>query len=489
MLNLENHFAALGEDFHQLKSPDPVSEPYLVDFEPDVARLLGLDAEAGQNPEFVEYFGGNKILPGSTPLAMAYTGHQFGVYNPRIGDGRAQLLGEVKNADGEYWEISLKGCGPTRYARGFDGRATLRASIREHLASEALHGLGVPTTRSLAVVGIRDLIHRETPELAAVLTRVARSHIRFGSFENFHYTNRPSLGQKLADYAIERYYPQVAKEADRYRLFYREVILRTARLIAHWQSVGFVHGVMNTDNMSIVGDTFDYGPYGFMDAFNPNFIPNHSDSNGRYCFARQPEIGFWNLQKLGTALGALIEEDVVQQELAGYQPEYNRIYRDTIAAKLGIQIVDSAFHDLAGALFQLLFSNGADYTNFFRRLGNFPDGNMEPLLAMFQNQKEINDWLAQYRSLLDREDRPHEERQEGMNAVNPKFILRNYLAHQALEKAVKEADFSEVRNLRLVLRDPFSDRPKLFQELGVDPESYCVDTPKRWIGMQVSCSA
>ncbi len=489
MINLENHFAALGEDFYQLKNPDPVSEPYLVDFEPDVARLLGMDPDAVRNLDFVDYFGGNKILPGSNPLAMAYTGHQFGSYNPRIGDGRAVLLGDVKNPDGDDWEISLKGCGPTRFARGFDGRATLRASIREHLAGEALHGLGVPTTRSLAVVGIRDLIHRETPELAAVLTRVARSHIRFGSFENFHYTNRPTLGKNLANYTIHRHYPQFAKEADKYRLFYRHVILRTARLIAQWQSFGFVHGVMNTDNMSIVGDTFDYGPFGFMDAFNPNFIPNHSDSNGRYSFARQPEIGFWNLQKLGTALGALIDEDAIKQELAGYQPEYNRVYRSIIASKMGIQIADSAFHDLGGALFQLLYSNGADYTNFFRRLGDFPDGNMEPLLAMFENKKEIKDWLAQYRSLLDREDRPPEERRESMNAVNPKFILRNYLAHQALEKAVKEADFSEVVNLRLLLRDPFSDNTELFQNLNLDPERYCADTPRKWIGMQVSCSA
>ncbi len=316
MNNLENFdwahsFFELGPDFFQAKSPDPVAAPYLIDGNPDAAVLIGLDPAEFERQEFVEYFTGNLPMPGTQPLAMDYSGHQFGLYNPRLGDGRGLLLGAIRNGSGHPWDVYLKGCGPTRFARGFDGRATLRASIREYLGGEAVHGLGIPTTRSLAVIGIGELVFRETPQPGALLVRLSDTHIRFGSFENFHYTNRPEAVTQLADYVIQHHYPELENETSKYQLLFRNVIQKTARLIAQWQSVGFIHGVMNTDNMTLTGATFDYGPFGFMDRFNPQFTPNHTDGRGRYAFGRQAEIGHWNLGKLGETLTHLIAPEVI----------------------------------------------------------------------------------------------------------------------------------------------------------------------------------
>lgn len=488
-LNFTNTFIQLGPEFFQAKLPDPVSDPYLVDFNPDAAELIGLDPAESKRPEFAEYFAGNKQLPGSQPLAMAYCGHQFGVYNPRIGDGRGLLLGEVTNGNGHKWDIHLKGAGPTRFARGFDGRATLRASIREYLGQEALHGLGIPTTRSLAIVGIRELIYREMPELAAVLVRLSDSHVRFGSFEAFLYSNNPKRITKLADYVIHHHHADIEQESDRYRIFFRRVLKKTARLIACWQSVGFIHGVMNTDNMCITGATFDYGPYGFMDQFNPHFTPNHSDSNGRYAFSRQPQIGFWNVGKFGETLCHLVDPALLQEELGQYQTNYNSYYREKMAQKLGLAVLDAEFTQLTGNLFQLLHDNPVDYSNFFRTLSNFPGGDYQALLNPFPNRKDIEDWLSQYGRLIEREGLSNDERREMMDRANPKFILRNYLLQRAIDKAIREADFSEIERLRVLLQDPFQDRPKVFQEYNIDARFYAADTPDSMLDMRLSCSA
>ncbi len=488
-LNFTNTFIQLGQEFYQAKAPDPVSEPYLVDFNPDAAELIGLDPAESKRPEFAEYFGGNKLLPGSDPLAMVYCGHQFGVYNPRIGDGRGLLLGEVTNGNGHKWDIHLKGSGPTRFARGFDGRATLRASIREYLGQEALHGLGIPTTRSLAIVGIRELIYREMPELAAVLVRLSDSHVRFGSFEAYLYLNQPKRITELADYVIHHHHADIEQEADKHRILFRRVLQKTAHLIACWQSVGFIHGVMNTDNMCITGATFDYGPYGFMDQFNPHFTPNHSDASGRYAFAKQPEIGHWNLWKFGETLAHLVAPAVLQEELEQYQPTYNQLYREKMAKKLGLAVLDAEFSQLMGNLFKLLHDNPVDYSNFFRTLSQFPDGDYKPLLNPFVNQKDIEDWMSQYGRLIEREGLSDDERRQTMNRANPKFILRNYLLQRAIDKAVKEADFSEIERLRVLLADPFQDRPEVFKRYNIDAEFYASDTPDSLLDMQLSCSA
>ena len=478
-LNFKNRFIDLGPEFYQEKQPDPVTDPYLVDYSPSVGQLIDLPEEGGDN--FLANFSGNKPMEGARPLAMAYSGHQFGSYNPKLGDGRGLLLGEVSNKENISWDVHLKGAGPTRFARGFDGRATLQSSIREHLGSEALNGLGIPTTRSLAVIGIRELIYRQKPELAAILVRVADCHIRFGSFEFFHYTKQPKSVERLADFSIEHYHNDIYNEPDRYRIFFRRVLTLTAKLISKWQSVGFVHGVMNTDNMTITGTTFDYGPYGFMDGFNTRYTPNLSDTHGRYAYQQQAEIGFWNLNKLAKTLIPLVGADELQEETKQYQSLLNGFYREEMGRKLGLSILDSEFSELTQEMLQLLQSQQLDYSNFFRHLANNP--------SAMDCSIELRSWLDRYLKLCDRESISHDERKKKMNAVNPKYILRNHLVQRALEMALKESDFSEVTRLRILLENPFKDRPEIFKKYNIDADFYSQDTPQEFLGRQTSCSA
>ena len=478
-LNFKNRFIDLGPEFYQEKQPDPVTDPYLVDYSPSVGKLIDLPEEGGDN--FLANFSGNKPMEGARPLAMAYSGHQFGSYNPKLGDGRGLLLGEVLNKDNMSWDVHLKGAGPTRFARGFDGRATLQSSIREHLGSEALNGLGIPTTRSLAVIGIRELIYRQKPELAAILVRVADCHIRFGSFEFFHYTKQPKSVERLADFSIEHYHNDIYNEPDRYRIFFRRVLTLTAKLISKWQSVGFVHGVMNTDNMTITGTTFDYGPYGFMDGFNSRYTPNSSDTHGRYAYQQQAEIGFWNLNKLAETLIPLVGADELQEETKQYQSLLNGFYREEMGRKLGLSILDSEFSELTQEMLQLLQSQQLDYSNFFRHLANNP--------SAMDCSIELRSWLDRYLKLCDRESISHDERKKKMDAVNPKYILRNHLVQRALEMALKESDFSEVIRLRILLENPFKDRPEIFKKYNIDADFYSQDTPQEFLGRQTSCSA
>jgi serine/tyrosine/threonine adenylyltransferase len=478
-LNFKNRFIDLPPEFYQEKQPDPVTDPYLVDYSPSAGQLIDLPEEGGEN--FLANFSGNQPMEGARPLAMAYSGHQFGSYNPKLGDGRGLLLGEVLNKENISWDVHLKGAGPTRFARGFDGRATLQSSIREHLGSEALNGLGIPTTRSLAVIGIRELIYRQKPELAAILVRVADCHIRFGSFELFHYSNQPKSVECLVDFAIEHYHSDICKEPDRHRIFFRRVLTLTAKLISKWQSVGFVHGVMNTDNMTITGTTFDYGPYGFMDGFNTRYTPNSSDTHGRYAYQQQAEIGFWNLNKLAETLIPLVGADELQEEIKQYQPLFNGFYREEMGRKLGLSILDSEFSELTQEMFKLLQSQQLDYSNFFRNLADYP--------SAMDCGIESRSWLDRYMKLCDRESINHDERKKKMDAVNPKYILRNHLVQRALEKALKEADFSEVTRLRILLENPFEDRPELFKKYNIDADFYSQDTPQEFLGRQTSCSA
>ncbi len=488
-LNIVNKFSELGEDFFQRKNPDTATEPYLVSFNPEGARLLDLSPEQAESKDFIETFAGNQIPAKSDPLAMVYSGYQFGVYNPQLGDGRGILLGEVINEAGQSWDLYLKGAGPTRFARGFDGRATLRSSIREYLCGEAMYGLGIPTTRSLAIVGIRDLIYREMPELAAVLVRLSPSHIRFGSFEYFYHTQRPHKVTALMDFVIQQYFPDFIHETDKYRLTFREIIDCTARTISQWQAVGFGHGVMNTDNMSILGLTFDYGPFGFMDIYNPQFIPNHSDTHGRYSFFRQAEIAYWNLSKLGVTLRHLIAPEDINSDLDEFQPRFNQYYRLLMAEKMGLAITDEEFRELVRNMFNLLFSAKLDYSNFMRNLSDFPSKDSGSFSAGEVSSSDWAPWFKHYRKLINREEPDDEERKQRMDNANPKFILRNYLAQRAIDKALKESDFSEIERLRILLQNPFKDQLDLFEKHGIDPEFYSADTPESLTGIQVSCSA
>lgn len=480
----------MGGEFYQAKSPAPVPEPYMVAYSPEAAKLIGLPETSEAIADLPEYLAGNRLPEGAQPLAMAYSGYQFGSYNSQLGDGRGLLLGEIESPPGENWDLYLKGCGQTRFCRGFDGRATLRSSIREFLASEALAGLGIPTTRALAITGFRELIYRDRPELPAVLSRLARTHIRFGSFEYFHYTNRPDKVQELADHAIQVHFPDWSQDPDRYEKLFEMAVDRTAYMIACWQSVGFAHGVMNTDNFSLLGETFDFGPYGFMDRFNPEYIPNHSDTHGRYAWGRQPEIAHWNLGKLGETLTPLIPTEKLESILETYQARFNRYNRKRMAAKLGLDLLDNSFDELVGQLFKLLFHNRPDYTNFFRNLSGFRLDSRESLQAQFGNNvKELNDWLESYSKLLEREDVDPDEQKVRMNRVNPKFILRNYLADKAIDEALKNSDYSEIESLRLILSNPYEDQQDLFQQRGIDPQLYSSDTPEPHLGKQTSCSA
>ena len=488
-LYLSNSFAKLGADFFQEKQPDPVSSPYLIDSNPAAIKLIRLDLSEVKKNAFLEYFSGNRLLPNSKPLAMAYSGHQFGSYNPRLGDGRGLLLGEVKDPNNNILDIHLKGCGPTRFSRGFDGRATLRASIREYLGGEAIHGLGIPTTRSLAVIGTGELVHREIPEPGAILVRLSDSHVRFGSFQLLHFTNKPEKVTELLNYIIDRHYPSIQSDANKYKLLLRHVVKRTAKLIALWQANGFIHGVMNTDNMTITGTTFDYGPFGFMDHFNPNFTPNHSDPNGRYAYGKQPEIGYWNLSKFSETIGHLVDSQFIAEELANYQQIYNDYYRKLMGQKLGLEILDSEFKELVNKLFHLLYNNLIDYSLFFRHLSDLPSNFPKTLTQKFKAPQAFDSWVSMFVRLIEREDPDRNTRTEKMNLINPKFILRNYLLQGATDKALKESDFSEVERLRMLLENPYKDRPEMFTQYGIDAEYYAAETPAPSIEMQLSCSA
>src|SRR5881296_724297 len=335
-LQFDNTFARLPEVFYAKVMPTPLKNPCLVAFNPDAAALLDLDPEEAKRPEFAGCFAGHYLPPGTEPLAMVYAGHQFGAYVSRLGDGRATLLGEVRNGRGEKWDLHLKGAGLTPFSRDDDGRAVLRSCIREYLCGEAMHGLGIPTTRALCVVGSEEEVLREQVETGATLLRLAPSHVRFGHFEFFYWRRQFDHLKTLADYVLAQHFPELMGRPDAYARFYHEAAVRTARLIAEWQAVGFAHGVMNSDNMSVLGMTLDYGPFGFLDDYNPGFICNHSDRGGRYAFHRQPDIGKWNLHALAQALLPLMSEDEAKQALTAYEPALVEHYRDLMRQKLGL---------------------------------------------------------------------------------------------------------------------------------------------------------
>jgi serine/tyrosine/threonine adenylyltransferase len=336
-LRFDNSYARLPPAFYTRLAPTALPDPYLVAYSDSAARTIGLDPDALHDHAAIEALAGNRPIAGTEPLAAVYSGHQFGVYVPRLGDGRALLLGEAIGPTGEHWELQLKGSGKTPYSRMGDGRAVLRSSIREFLCSEAMHHLGIPTTRALAVIGSDAPVFRETVETAAVVTRMSPTFVRFGSFEYFYWTQQHDLLRQLADYVIERHYPECRDAARPYLALLEQVARRTARLVAQWQGVGFAHGVLNTDNMSILGITIDYGPFGFVDQFDAGYICNHSDEQGRYAYNMQPQIAHWNLYALGQALIALTEDiEATKAAIDTYSGEYARAVEAVFHAKLGL---------------------------------------------------------------------------------------------------------------------------------------------------------
>lgn len=484
-LRLDNRFARLGEPFLTRIAPQPLSDPYLVAVSPAAAALLGLDPETLSRPDAIAVFAGNQPLPGGDPVATVYGGHQFGHWAGRLGDGRAHLLGEAV-VDGARWEIQLKGSGLTPYSRMGDGRAVLRSSIREFLCSEAMHALEIPTTRALAVVGSDLPVARETMETAAVVTRLAPSFVRFGHFEHFYYCGRHDALRTLADHVIDTCYPELRDAPQPYFALLREVTLRTARLIAAWQAVGFCHGVMNTDNMSILGATIDYGPFGFIDGFDAHHVCNHSDDTGRYAYSRQPGIGEWNCFALGQAMLPLVGS--VEEAQAALSP-YRRTFADELEtrlrAKLGL--VEPGRHDreLFDGLFALLHEQRADFTLFFRALAQVHSGDSggdSACRALLRETAAFDAWVGSYRERLRQEGVDDVARAEAMRKVNPKYVLRNYLAEQAIRAATAEPrDFSEVSRLLAVLSRPFDEQP--------GNDAYAAPPPGWASSIAVSCSS
>ena len=486
-LPFDNAFARLPAAFYTRLPPEPLPEPYLVAASPAAAALIGLDTAELARPEFPQVFAGNLLMPGSEPLAAVYSGHQFGVWAGQLGDGRAHLLGEIAAA-GSGWEIQLKGAGQTPYSRFADGRAVLRSSIREFLCSEAMGALGVPTTRALCVVGSNAPVRRETVETAAVVTRLAPSFIRFGSFEHWAARNKAAELRQLADYVIDRFRPACREAANPYDALLRDVGRRTGELIARWQAVGFMHGVMNTDNMSILGLTLDYGPFGFMDAFDAGHICNHSDERGRYSYRAQPQIGHWNLYALGQALASLIgEPDAVQAAIEeSYVPAFEDHFIAQIGAKLGLARRLPGDEDFIGETFALLQRHHPDFTLFFRNLGQLPASAGDsptadaPLRDLFIDREAADAWLTLWRARLAAETRPDAERQAAMDAVNPRYVLRNWIAESAI-RAAQAGDFSEVEAVRACLSEPFRLQP--------EHERFAAPPPDWAAGLAVSCSS
>jgi len=482
-LAFDNTYARLPDAFHQRVEPTPVPDPYLVAFNPDAAGLIDLDPAEAAKPEFVQAFAGNVRLPGSEPVAMKYAGHQFGSYVPQLGDGRAILLGEVRNAAGERWDLHLKGGGRTAFSRFGDGRAVLRSSIREYLACEAMHALGIPTTRALCVVGTDMEVYREGVESGALIVRMAPSHVRFGSFEVFAHRGQTEQVRVLADYVIDLHYPHLKDRDDRYPAFLREVVARTARLIGEWHAGGFAHGVLNTDNMSILGITLDYGPYGFVEDFDPGFVCNHSDETGRYAFDQQPRIGYWNLAALAQALLSLMSVDDAKAAINTFPDAFNPHMHELMAIKLGLATARDGDPDLWTDLLNVLAAARADYTLVFRALGDFstaPGADFDAVRRLFADPKPFDGWAERYRGRLRTEGSVDHDRKAHMDRVNPKYILRNYLAQIAIDKAQKR-DFSEVDRLRGVLRLPFDEQPEM--------EHHATPAPEWGRKLVVSCSS
>jgi serine/tyrosine/threonine adenylyltransferase len=485
-LRITNRFATLPADFYTQLAPTPLPSPYLVCASHQAAGLIGLDPEVFADSEFIAAFSGNSTLPGSHPLAAVYSGHQFGVWAGQLGDGRAILLGEAM-ASAEPMgtlELQLKGSGKTPYSRMGDGRAVLRSSIREFLCSEAMAALGIPTSRALCIIGSDMRVMRELPETTAVVTRMAQSFVRFGSFEHWFYKDRKTELKILADYVIANSFPEIQGATRPYHALLVEVTRRTANLVAQWQAAGFMHGVLNTDNMSILGITLDYGPYGFMEAYDPAHICNHTDSHGRYSYRMQPRIAEWNCYALGQALLPLIgETDDVYDALSVFKPAFESSMQRLWQAKFGFSSTLESDASLIERLFSLMAASHVDFPYFFRHLSSVkmsPTQQDESLRDLFIDRSGFDAWLSEYRQRLTLENIDDTQRKQAMDRVNPKYVLRNYLAQIAIDKA-QNKDFSEIKILLDILERPYDEQP--------EHEKYAALPPDWAAGIEVSCSS
>ena len=480
-LQFDNRFARLGDVFSTEVLPEPLDEPRLVVASPAAMALLDLDPAEADSEVFAQLFAGHKLWSDAEPRAMVYSGHQFGVYNPRLGDGRGLLLGEVVNDAGEHWDLHLKGAGQTPYSRMGDGRAVLRSSIREFLASEYMHALGIPTSRALCVTGSSTPVWRERQESGAMLLRLAPSHVRFGHFEYFYYTNQHERLRELGEHVLASHFPECLGAENPWAAMFREIVERNAELIARWQAYGFCHGVMNSDNMSVLGITFDYGPYAFLDDFDANHICNHSDDSGRYSFSNQVPIAHWNLSALAQALTPFVEVEQLRESLGLFLPLFQAHYQDLMRRRLGLSTADERDAALIERLLQLMQTSAVDYNLFFRRLGEqAPADAIKTLREDFVDLAGFDQWGQEYQARAAQEGSEQAERQARMHAVNPLYLLRNYLAQNAIS-AAEQGDYAPVRELHAVLSRPFEEQPGM---------QHYTERPPEWgKHLEISCSS
>ena len=466
-ISFDNSYARLPDAFFTPVDPTPVEAPLLIRFNRALAEELGLDADALER-HGASYFSGNVALPGSLPLAMAYAGHQFGQFVPQLGDGRAILIGEVIDRKGRRRDIQLKGAGQTPYSRRGDGRAALGPVLREYIVSEAMHALGIPTTRALAAVATGQPVYRERVLPGAVFTRVAASHIRVGTFQFFAARGDTENVRVLADHVIERHYPEL-KGVDRpYLALLDAVVERQASLIARWLGVGFIHGVMNTDNMTISGETIDFGPCAFMDRYDPRTVYSSIDQGGRYAFGNQPMIGQWNIARLAEAMLAILHEDqdraveLANEAVGRFIDRFQAHWKDVIRAKIGLSGEERDIdQSLIRDLLVILYEQKADYTLAFRRLADAAEnGEADAALgALLEDPAALAPWLAAWRERLAQEATGAADRRAAMRRVNPAFIPRNHKVEEALTEAVDHGDFSLFEALNDVLARPYDDQP------------------------------
>ena len=486
-------FTLNGDDAIHPVLPSPIPDPYWVGFSPSAAKLIGIPLNASGLPQdlaWLKLLAGNVLDIGSrqftNPIATAYSGHQFGVWAGQLGDGRAILLGDIAGQ-----ELQLKGAGKTRYSRMGDGRAVLRSSIREFLCSEAMHSLGIPTSRALSVVGSDMPVRRETMETAAVCARLAPSFIRIGHFEHYAALQNVDRLKELADLLIQDHYPECQSSDQPYLKLFKQISARNATLVAQWQAVGFCHGVLNSDNISALGLTIDYGPFGFLDHFQIDHICNHSDQGGRYAYHRQPQIMHWNMACLASALIPLLTlthsegdaQNLLKDALDEFPITYAQAWQSLFRAKLGFETSEDGDIQLIERLLQAMHDSRVDFTNFFRGLSSLSLSSPIDTIALrndFIDRRLIDQWFIEYLSRLKSESSEDIKRKERMDLVNPKYILRNHLAQAAIEQA-QHQDFSEVAKLLKLLEKPFDEQPQF--------QGYAIAPPPNLAAIEVSCSS
>ncbi|HZJ95239.1 MAG TPA: YdiU family protein [Thiopseudomonas sp.] len=480
-LTFDPRFARLGNAFSAPIEPTAVDNAKMVIYSPEALALLDLPANTVDDPRFLQLASGGWHWPETTPRAMVYAGHQFGGYTPRLGDGRGLLLAEVLNNAGEHWDVHLKGAGLTPFSRTGDGRAVLRSSIREFLASEYLHALGIPTSRALSVTDSSTVVWREHRETAAMLIRLAPSHIRFGHFEYFYYNKQYTELEQLHEHVLNDLYPECLSADEPLAALLTEVVKRTAETIALWQVYGFCHGVMNTDNMSILGITFDFGPYGFLDDFKQGHICNLSDRHGRYAYDQQVSIGYWNLTAFAETLTRYVAIERLQDILDGYAGIQQQAYLTGMRARLGLLGEQEGDALLIDKLLVQLDHSAVDYTLFFRNLAERPVA--EALSAMrneFINQAAFDEWSAEFIARNANDTRSQAQRREQMHGVNPLYMLRNYLIQDVIDEA-EDGNYAPLRKLFQVLSNPFTEQAGC--------EAYAQRPPEWGKHLALSCSS